>query len=78
MALLRENRRWVPIEPRAGAILAESDPIITIIARDEAKVARPLGDITPRRAELPAMLSKTGRRSAGVALRVAEVVAEFW
>jgi hypothetical protein len=36
-------RRSGPIERRSRAILADSGPIIKNIARDEAKVARPLG-----------------------------------
>jgi hypothetical protein len=41
-----------PIERRSRAILADSGPIITIIARDEAKIARPLGEPAPEDAKV--------------------------
>jgi hypothetical protein len=36
----------------SGAILADSGPIITITAREEAKVARPLGEPAPADAKV--------------------------
>jgi hypothetical protein len=41
-----------PIERSQRSILADSDPIITIIARKEAKVAQPLGEPAPEDAKV--------------------------
>ena len=45
--LRASERRSAPIERRLRGIIADSGPIITIIARDEAKVARQLGEPAP-------------------------------
>jgi len=46
------KRRLARIERRSRGIIADSGPIITIIARDEAKVARSLGEPAPEDAKV--------------------------